>query len=300
MSGDDLFIDYNKFNTDTMIYIKPVLFYKVTRNMGIYYKKAIGDGETKNQKIIIRTPKMIVPFDIKLFENKETNKKKFKACLSFYAMTNLYNEVEIKNFYSFVKKIDAINEEIVLDHKEAWSLPKKMKYKKTLQRLSTDFPYHMEINLPYDDDNSKFLFNVYDESAKESAIDIIKKKSIVSMVLELTDLRFNDSDYKANWTVMQIRKFKPYSPIQEFFMTGCYICDQDNPEDTAYDIIIENYKKKLSKKIPLPIIPQLNYVMPQTTTENTLSPQLHATEPQPILQKSSNPPPGPGRKPPNL
>ena len=35
----DLFIDIEKFDEDNISYIKPILFYKVSRNMGIYYKK---------------------------------------------------------------------------------------------------------------------------------------------------------------------------------------------------------------------------------------------------------------------
>jgi hypothetical protein len=275
MNGtDNLFININNFDEDNMIYVKPILFYKVSRNIGIYYRseqpKEIQSDESnekksskkkkdfssnnsdsviikqpplKKQKIIIHTPKMIVPFPVKEFDNN--GKKSYQMCLSFNAMTNLYNEEEIKKFYYFIKKIDTINEETISDYKKLWKLPKNLSYKKTLQRLSKDFPHHMNINLPYDE-KIGFLFKIYNESAAESTIDIIEKRSIVSVVLELTDLRFTDTDFRSNWTVLQIRKFKPYSPIQEFFMSGCYICDKDDPEDKAYFQLIENYKKKLA------------------------------------------------------
>ena len=38
-SYKDLFIDIDSFNEENMIYIKPILFYKVSRNIGIYYQK---------------------------------------------------------------------------------------------------------------------------------------------------------------------------------------------------------------------------------------------------------------------
>ena len=268
----DFYIDINTFDTDSISYTKPILFYKVNRNMGIYYKKEVGSDledqsiksnkskipipipHTNKQKIIVQTPKMLVPFGIKEFKNdtidSKSGKKTYQMCLSFSTLTNLYNEDEIKKFYSLVKKIDKANESTISDYKKEWGLPKSMTYKKTLQQLNKDFPHHMGLNLPYDE-NSKFSFGIYDENALESSIDIIGKKSIVSVVLELTDLRFSDTEFKANWTVLQIRKFKPYSPIQEFFMTRCFICDDDDPEDKAFATLIEQnkimYQQQLQK-----------------------------------------------------
>ena len=265
----ELYMDINKFDEDKIIYIKPILFYKVTKNIGIYYKKDIKNKDVKNketnskkitslpaakrQKIIIQTPKMTVPFGVKEFDNN--GRKSYQMCLSFSTLTNLYNEEEIKKFFSFIKKVDTINEETIMDYKSTWGLPKKLVYRKSLKRLSKDFPHY--INLPHDEKEG-FLFNIYNETAEKSKIDIIEKKSVVSVVMELTDLKFNDNDFRANWTVLQIRKFHPYSPIQEFFMSGCFICDEDNPEDTAYLQMIETYRKKLATPIQLPMIPQLN------------------------------------------
>ena len=198
---------------------------------------------------------MTVPFGIKEFDNN--GRKSYSMSLSFSTLTNLYNEEEIKKFYSFVKKVDTLNEETIMDYKIAWGLPKNLIYRKSLKRLSKDFPHYINVNLPHDD-KLGFLFNTYNESAEKSKIDIIEKRSIVSVVMELTDLRFNDNDFRANWTVLQIRKFKPYSPIQEFFMSGCFICDEDNPEDIAYLQMIETYRKKLATPLPMPMIPQIN------------------------------------------
>ena len=37
----DLFININDFNVDDIVYVKPILFYKVCKTMGVYYKKPI-------------------------------------------------------------------------------------------------------------------------------------------------------------------------------------------------------------------------------------------------------------------
>ncbi len=242
----DLFIDIDKFDEENISYVKPILFYQVTKNMGVYYEKIVepkklksSKSETKSkskskkdyrskkttlsetipvkpkrkQKIIVQTPKMVVPFGVKEFDNN--GRKSYNMCLSFSSLTNLYNDDDIKKFYYFIKKIDTINQETISEYIKPWKLPKNLKYKKTLQRLSDDFPHYMSINMPHDE-KLGFLFNTYDESGKKSTIDIIEKRSIVSAVIELTDIKFTDKIFKSNWTVMQIRKFKPYSPIQEF------------------------------------------------------------------------------------
>jgi hypothetical protein len=37
----DLFLNMDKFDESNITYVKPVLFYKVSKNMGIYYKKEL-------------------------------------------------------------------------------------------------------------------------------------------------------------------------------------------------------------------------------------------------------------------
>ena len=294
-SYKDMFINIDDFNEEKMIYVKPILFYKISKNIGIYYKQEIPKAnETsanskkskikkyKKQKIIIQSPKMMAPFAVKEYNNN--GRKNYQLCLSFNTLTNLYNEEEIKKFFILIQKIDNINEETVLDHKTNWGLPKKMKYKKTLQQTSEDFPHNMYINLPYDE-KVGFLFNVYDEQANKSGIEIIDKRSIVSVVLELTDLRFGDTEYRSTWTALQIRKFKPYSPIQDFFMSGCFICDNDDPEDTAYLNIIEKYQKRLAMSKNLSLMPQMHYQ--QNFNQQNFNRNAYS------FQHSSPPPPPP-------
>lgn len=252
---NNLILDIENFEEEKLSYIKPINFYKISRNIGIYYEK---------QKLIIKTPKMFVPFPIKKFNNKIIT---YQLSLSFSALTDLYNDEEIKKFYSFIKNIDKINEEIILRYKKKWKLPKNLIYKKTIKQLNENYPNFMNLYLPQDNENN-FLFNIYDEKANKSSIDIIKKSSIVSLILELTDLKFTDTYFRTNWKVLQIRKFHPYSPIQEFFMSGCFISDDDDPKDNVYLNILDSYKKKieipvitnLEPNIPLP--PPLNNIEP--------------------------------------
>lgn len=319
----EIILNYNEFNDDNIIFIKPYAFYKVTKNMGIYYNKEIipdtnidtddsagsdsNRSEKKNkkklkiqkpifkrQKIIIQTPKMMVPFGIKEFINKD--KKSYQMTLSFAPISNLYNENEVKKFFMFMRKIDNVIEETITEHIEEWNLPSKIKYTKSLKKLSNDFPHMFNMNLPYDEKEG-YLFNTYNESAVKSTIDIIERRCVVSAIIELTDLRFGLTDYRANWNVMQIRKFKPYSPIQEFFMSGCFIIDEDDPEDQAYAQMIETYQKKLQRK--LPSIPSMQQYY--TTAMNQMQyhvpmPMAMSTQPHVPSSLSIVPPPPPPPK----
>lgn len=271
----DLFFDIDKYDEEKMVYIKPTLFYTVSKNMGIHYRENLDSKEKK--KIIVLSPKMHVPFGIKEFVNND--RKSYQMSLSFNTLTNLYNESEIKKFHTFVEKVDSVNEETVSDNKKQWGLPKNMTYKKSLQRSSKEFPHHMNINLPYDEKHG-FLFSVYDEKAVKSTIDIIEKRSIVSVVMELTDMRFSDTEYRSNWTALQIRKMKPYSPIQDFFMSGCFICDEDDPEDTAYSDLIEKYRKTLATPIAIPKMPSM---MPNYQLMNQYMQHMQQFSPMPPI-----------------
>lgn len=258
----DVLLDIDKYDEDNMIYVKPLHFYTNSRDVGIYYEEEIKPvSEEKKpklmrKKLIIQSPKMIMPFGVKEFDN-ENGKKTYKLSLSFNTMTNLYNEEEIKKFFSFVNRIDTVNEETMNDNRKKWGLNKKLSYVKSINRTSKDYPYYMNVNLPYDEDNG-FMFNIYDEKSSKSAINILKKKNIISVILEISDIRFNDDNFRTRWTVLQIRKFKPSSPIQDFFMSGCFIFDVDDPEDEAYLSIIDRYNKNLEMAKSLPILPTMH------------------------------------------
>jgi len=244
--GMGLFIDKNEFDTENIIYKKPLSFYTISKNMGIYYQSP---NDSEERKIIIETPKMKCPFSVKEFVNKN-GKKTYRMSLSFTTITNLYNETEIRNFYSLVRNTDKYNEEYIEQNKKKLGLPKKIEYKPTIQRLDDNFPHFMNVYLPHDEENG-YLFSIYNEKSVKSNIDIIKKQCVVSAVLELTDLIFMNTYYRANWTVLQLRKFPNYSPIQEYFMARCVLCDRDDPNDLIYDEMVKEYHKKVSQRIPL-------------------------------------------------
>ena len=290
----DVLINPATFDTDTITLSKPAGFYKVEKNISVYHKKepkATEDSPLKSklkkkilrEKIRILTPKLSVKKVVEFTKlasantsvDEDPNKMEYQMFLSFRTLAKLYNEEEVKIFYSFIKKIDSLIEETILSHREQWGLPKKMKYRRTLRRSRDSVPYHMGINLPYDENkfNTKpnFLFKTFNESATDSDISIIKKKSVVAAILELSDIWFGADEFGINWNVMQIRKFKPYSPIQEFLMTRCVIPDHDDPEDQAYKMLIDKYKRDLDTKFPALMAPHIDEAYAQFCQMNKLT-----------------------------
>uniref|UniRef100_A0A6C0CAT5 Uncharacterized protein n=1 Tax=viral metagenome TaxID=1070528 RepID=A0A6C0CAT5_9ZZZZ len=298
MEYANLFINQETFDVENIRYIKPISFPEGSRDMGIYYatpsKKG---GKERKQKIIVETPKMYVPCAYKEFIH-DSGKKYYKMCLSFSTLTNLYNEEEIQKFYDFAKKIDQNNIDIVDNYKKKWKLSPNLVYRPTVKNITENFPDVMDLNLPHNETDG-FLFHVYNEKAEKSSLDIVTKQCIVSCILELTDLTFTKKAYRANWKVLQIRKSKNYSPIQEYFMSGCFICDKDDPDDVAYDNMMIEYKKKMDKKNQrLAITAALTSPDPMTNMMPMMQmmQQMMAGQPQAMptaMQRGGPPPPPP-------
>jgi hypothetical protein len=255
----NLFLDLKTFDVNNMVFVKPLGFGKFSKNLGVYYK-GISESKSNNvatensgestdepkvdedtsaatksenyrkQKIIIRTPKMLVPFAVKDFSSD--GRKSASVSLSFGNVPYLHNEDEIKKFYHAIRKLDETIESTVKANKKAWNLNPKMTFRKSVKTLSENYPYYMSANLVYDKEVGE-LFNVYDEKAKACSLEEITKRCVASFVLELTDVWFKDDNCGATWTVLQIRKSRPYSVLRELFKAVCFLEDPDDKDDPA-------------------------------------------------------------------
>jgi len=225
-------IDINEIDVDKIIYVKPNFFYTICYNMGIYYAMP----EEKKRKIIIQTPKMLIPFDIKKYDNGP--RKIFRINISFNVMTNLYNEEDIKKFYELMKNIDRTNQRTIKKYTDKWGIPSSLVYKKTIRKSSSNFPHYISFDVPFDEIYG-YYFHVYNDKGERITIEELTKKSVVSLILELTDLKFTDKKIYPNWTILQIKKFKPYSAVQEFFMSRCFIDDNEIINVTPHVISIK-------------------------------------------------------------
>lgn len=210
--------DVATFDEQNIRYIKPHLFYKVARNMGIYYKV-----DDIKQKIIFETPLMTVPFDISAFEND--NSTFYNMSLSFTNLPKLYNEDDVKQFLGFIKRIDDITTSTIQGNVKRWKLPKDIQFQKTLKRINSDQPHFMNVSIPYCNDDGVLVRCLDSECNVVPLIKTIKKRSVVKAIVELTDVVFTRDKYWLNYTLLQIRKHKPYSEIRNFFLNVSVLGD---------------------------------------------------------------------------
>ena len=238
----NLCIDVRKFDIDSIVYVKPNGFMETTKNLSVYFKKKEGKKNV-NKKIIVKTPKMSVPYAISHFINKY-GKHGYQLSLSFKHNPTLYNEKCIKDFHNFIKDIDSTNRETITSNWKAMNLPKGIEYLPTLKKLEKGSKF-MNLELRYSEKGG-FITGIFDERGDKSGIEIIEKGCIVQAVIEMTDIIFTNRDTcYCNWNVMQLRKFPPYAPIQEYMITKCILFDEDNPNDDVFDKRIQEYLQKI-------------------------------------------------------
>lgn len=238
----DCFTDYKSFNPDDIIFVKPSSF--KSNKSAINYISIYAGCFGKRKKIVIKTPKMSVPFEIKPVKDKQRR----DLTISFLPHRNLHNEDEVTDFMVFIKKIDKYFIGAIKDLQSNLNIDEKITYWNTLTRKSNDYPYYMSIGLP--EDNGVSMFSVYDENAVKSNVDIIKRFNVVSVVIQLSELIFIDREndngvfMKCKWDVLQVRKFTPRNKINELFLNECCIYDDD-----------ESQKTKITRTQSQPVLP---------------------------------------------
>lgn len=237
--------DMATFDEENIRYIKPLLFYTVARSMGVYYQSAIDQGTFRKQKIIFETPLMVVPFEISAFEND--NNIFYNMSLSFASVTKLYNEDEIKQTHSFIRKIDTVTEETISDNIKRWGLPKNIQFRKTLKRIQSDQPHFMNVSIPYCPEQGVMVRCLDAEGRVASLLDTIKKRSVVKAVIELTDVIFTRDKYWLNYTLLQIRRHKPYSATRHFFLNVSILGDSEEKP------VAQSKPRDIPKPPPMPV-----------------------------------------------
>jgi len=251
---DQHILDVRKIDLNNIIYIKPNFFGVYEKFLGVYYNCP---DQVGRKKIIIKTPKMMIPFDIKKFDNKAHSKCQLP--LSFMAIPAMANEMEIKQFYSFINEIDKLHKSTVREHSLRWNLPQTMVFKKSTQYYSKVFAPFINCNMiTYP--NYGDCFSVYDEFGKKSDFSILKKKDIVSTIIELTSIKFTDTEFTAEWTVISVRKHKPYSLINELIMNRGLRFDDEieaEQEHLPPQITIKQYTKPINNDVLPPPPPLL-------------------------------------------
>jgi len=228
--------NYKNYTNETYIYKKMNLVNKTYNKIELFYKK-----DKINKKIIVQTPVMFTLFDIKskIFNNNEY----YTLCLSF---SKKDVNKSVNDFYNFIQYIDELNTTLVKTKRKKFFNGKKLQYKSLLYTYG-GFSQFLSINMPIKD--GKFLFDAYDEKLNKINISEITRNSEVSVILEISELWFNNTSIGCNCNVLQIKK---YSTL---VFDRCLIID-DESDDEVKKVVVDNplyekYFKMLKMGIPV-------------------------------------------------
>lgn len=215
--AEPFILNPSQYDEEKNVIIKPPLFYSVhVKHLGFFYML----DDIKYAKILLQFPKVQI-----------TNKQKSKydstlreMTCSFKSIPDVCDDKKLKEYYQFIKTIDHYVETHVEKHKQAWRLAPELKMKHSIYRSGHQREQFMDIILPHDSLHG-YLFGIYDERGAICDLDTITNKSIVSMVIELSDIHFTNSTYYVRWTMMQVRKHKPFATQRNYFMNQCILND---------------------------------------------------------------------------
>lgn len=208
--------NYKDYKNERIYFYKPQFFFKNYKKINVKYKK--------NNKVIIQTPKMKIPFNL-------TDKK---LCISFNK--NDY-------FYNFIKYFDETIKKLIQLKKKSWFY-NKLEYKPILSNYKdTDY---MTINLPYK--NEQYLFNVFDENLSKINVDSLNKNDEIILIIQLEYLWLNNNKIGCHWNVLQIKKYNTLD------FNKCLIVDTPPPPPPPpppINNVNEKYLKMLKMGIPV-------------------------------------------------
>jgi hypothetical protein len=186
--------NYKNYNDNKFVYSKQKNLYNNYQKIDIYYNR---------KKIIIKTPRMMIPFDI------VNNNNFYSLCISF-SKKNI--DKNIKEFYNFIK---------FLDKKNKKNINKKLIYKKSLSSFN-GFDKFISLNMPYK--NNNFLFDAYNENNNKINVNEITKYNEVSIIIELSYIWLNKKKAGCQWNILQIKKYNYLN------LDVCLIIDDDDIE----------------------------------------------------------------------
>lgn len=208
--------NYKQYKNERIFFYKPEYFFKD-------YKK-INIKCNKNEKVIIQTPKMKIPFNL-----LEKN-----ICI-------LFDEKTI-HFYNFIKYLDDIILKLINIKKNIWF--KNLEYKPSI--LEYKQKKFMSLNLQKK--NNEYIFDVYDEQHSKISIKSLEKDNEIILIIQLDYLWLNNDKIGCHWNVLQIKKYNSLN------FNKCLIIDdipKAPPLTPKKNSENEKYLKMLKMGIPV-------------------------------------------------
>lgn len=182
------------------------------KNILVYYDCKTDYFKT-NRKIIIELPKMITPGIIKF--------KSGSAILnfSFQHLPFTYAFKDTKKIFEFVKALETAVIDKLMTKLKRFELPDKFTVAPSLHKNdSFAYAYALKVHLPLEI-NDEDGCTIIDEHGKLATSDIVKTRSCVKAIIELTDISIDNTNTKGylNWTLVQLQKCSYKSEVHDIF-----------------------------------------------------------------------------------
>lgn len=228
---EDVLVDYLNPNFDLV---------KITSPKKCSFESKKSDVLYEGRKIIIKTPKMQLPFDIRKFGPS------YKMGLSFGRLMNK----QMKKLYNFITGVEESILEIFKIYRKKWGFGKMKFYSSVIE--DGDYPPFISINLPYNILAKKktFNFHVYTEDNVLMAVEEINQKSYMSALIELDDIWYTEKEFGINWKVLQMKNYKSANVFYDLCLKECLIFDPDNPISFKSNTYIEQPRAILCLPAP--------------------------------------------------
>lgn len=204
--------NYKEYVKQDIIYSDEIM-YNTNKRIDIYYKNKI------KKKIIIRTPIMNVPFDIKVINGN------YIVCVSFSRMGI---DKDNEHFYNFITYLDKLINKLFKQ--------KQIPYRKNIIEYK-NFCKYMSFLVP----KQATIYDVKNELTNFS----INKNSEIALIIELVHVQYNDTESRCVWNVIQI---KDYSCIN---VNKCLFIDDDDIIVEPLDSSFDKYIKMIKMGIPI-------------------------------------------------
>jgi hypothetical protein len=245
----DLILNYDKFNPKNIQFEKPInnLVIKGGKHVNITYNLK----ECILNKILLKTPIMLVPFGIKKYDDTDIkNKNKYYIDLSFQ---NINNNNDSDFFLKKMKELDTFIISESEKYLNEWDLKKdnlniEKLYVKQIRYnyKNTGINYPPTFKIKIKKNNTGF-FNtkiITDNKNIENNIEkYITPNSHIQIIMQCNGLWSINNNFGLTWKVKYLKLFKSdnllnYSFIDNDNHDDLYLCDfnYDNEEYIDYDM----------------------------------------------------------------
>lgn len=206
-----ILIDYSSFNPK-LIQKKPTL--------KINHQYSLIPLTYKSSKLIIQTPKLLMPFEICNFKDKQY--------LSL-SLINIDNDSQVKDFFKFIKNFN----------KHILKIQKDFKNKKFIDPINTNKNFPPLINLKIlPINNSQQLTQVYNSNQDKISIDTLVKSNYLKCIVYIPHLWFSLDNYGYDIFILQIKSYQLVNCLSNY----AFIDEVKLSEESKISNEFNNYK----------------------------------------------------------